>query len=144
MRRRAEPGPRFLDNALAVQDTPRAQPQLVNSRAMPTIGRLPLAFGPVEITLMEQIAQTLFEARLRSAADEGVQIGRAQVTVARQRAEYFKVAGRQLDAFAGAGAAHEGAALFHTRVYHSRAHRATRVPAAPCSAMCSDIRKCAG
>ena len=101
MRRRPEPGPRFLDNAFAIEDAPPAGPELVNGRTMTTIGRLPLAFGPVEITLMEQVAQALLETRLRSAAREGVQIGRAQIAIARQRAEDLEVAASQLDAFAG-------------------------------------------
>ena len=80
--------------------TKRAQPSLaefVNGRTAPGTRELPLLARPVQIAFVEEVAEALLETGLGRAADEGVDVGRAQIAVLAQEPEYRHVAGGQFD-----------------------------------------------
>src|ERR1700761_4544263 len=87
---------------------------------------LPLLGGTVQISLMEEIAQALFEARLRGAADERADVCRAEVAIASEKLEYLDVASRQLKTTPGRRSLHPGSPLAHAREYHRGGFAKTR------------------
>lgn len=86
--------------------------QLVNGRRVPRARELPLLFWPVDVApVMKERPETLLEARLVLAADEGIDEGGPEIPIPLQELENLDIARRQLHMFARCGTRHAGAAL---------------------------------
>ena len=79
---------------------------VVNGWTMPRVREFPLLARTVDIALMEKIAESLLEARLGRAADEGVKVGRAEIAVSSQKPEYLDITGREFQPLAGRHSSH--------------------------------------
>jgi hypothetical protein len=73
---------------------------------MASARKFPLLQGAVHISLVEKIAEPFLETRLGCAADEGMNVCRAQVSVSAEEFEYFNVTRSEFDPLADSRSAH--------------------------------------
>ena len=96
--------------------------EFVDDRRASRIGEEPLLLGPVDVAaVVIKLAEAFLEARLLSAANEGMEKGRAQIAIALQHSENLDVARREFNALAGTLPAHARAA-FVLRIGKNDAH----------------------
>ena len=75
----------------------RADTEFMNDGSGTCICELPLLAGAVDIALVEEIAETLLEPRLRCSAHERVNIRGAKIAVLPEELEYLDIARRHFD-----------------------------------------------